>query len=64
MSKLIARYFVAPPKRHYVVYEVSSGCVIDRYYSRRAAKRVARELSKTFEGREYWVVEKDTRRED
>lgn len=57
MSKVIARFRVDPPKRTYVVYLVGSGRVVGRYYSRRAAKRAARELSKTFEGLEYWVVE-------
>lgn len=64
MSKVIARFRVDPPKHTYAVYAVSSGRVIDRYYSRRAAKRAAREMSETFVGREYWVVEEDTRRED
>lgn len=59
MSKVIARFRVDPPKYIYVIYTAGSERVIGRYYSRRDAKRAARELSKTFEGLEYLVVKED-----
>lgn len=62
MAKVIARYRNPAPKYVYAVYCVSDNGdlrLVTRYFSRRDAKKLAREYADEFQGREYAVIREE-----